>query len=228
MKLLLIEDDSETLTYIAGGLRSNQHTIDEARTGVEGLALAMTGAHDVIIVDRMMPGIDGLALVKMLRAGGSKTPILFLTTMSGIDDRVEGLDAGGDDYLVKPFAFAELLARVHALGRRSAPIGGEVVTRLSAQDLEIDLLKRTASRRGVAIDLQPQEYRLLEYLTRNAGRVVTRKMLLEQVWDLHFDPGTNIVESHMSRLRAKLDPGKQGSAELIQTVRGAGYILRAD
>src|SRR5690348_17471038 len=171
----------------------------------------------------MLPGIDGLSLVRQLRAEGRQTPVLFLTTMSGLDDRVEGLEGGGDDYLVKPFAFSELLARVNAITRRH---GESEPTRLRAADLEMDLIRRTASRAGKSIDLQPQEFRLLEYLLRNAGRVVTRAMLLENVWDLHFDPRTNIVETHLSRLRSKVDRGF--GAELIHTVRGAGYTLRAD
>jgi two-component system OmpR family response regulator len=191
------------------------------------LAQAKGGHYETIIVDRMLPGLDGLEIVKALRKAGDTTPILFLTTMTGIDDRVEGLEAGGDDYLVKPFALAELLARIAALGRRSPVIGGEMSNRLEVQGLQIELVSRKVSRDGAEIDLQPQEFKLLMYLARNAGRIVTRKMLLEQVWDLHFDPGTNIVESHMSRLRTKLNPDK-ARTDLIQTVRGAGYILRAD
>jgi len=169
--------------------------------------------------------MDGLSLVKQLRAEGNHTPVLFLTTMSGLDDRVEGLQAGGDDYLVKPFAFPELLARVHAITRRGNTPSAEPV-RLCAGDLEMDLIRRTVHRAGKAIDLQAQEFRLLEYLMRNMGRVVTRAMLLENVWDLHFDPRTNIVETHMSRLRGKVDRGH--GDELIHTVRGSGYILRAE
>jgi two-component system OmpR family response regulator len=174
----------------------------------------------------MLPGLDGLSLVRRMREEGSQTPVLFLTTMSGLDDRVEGLQAGADDYLVKPFAFPELLARVYAITRRSQRAGESEPVRLRVGDLEIDLIRRTVQRAGRTIELQAQEFRLLEFLMRNIGRVVTRTMLLEKVWDLHFDPRTNIVETHMSRLRGKVDRGF--GAELIHTVRGAGYTLRAD
>ncbi len=223
MKILLIEDDQETADYVARGLREQGHVIDHAATGRDGLFLAGGGGHDVLVVDRMMPGLDGLGLVRTLREAGVKTPVLFLTALGGVGDRVRGLEAGGDDYLVKPFAFAELLARVNALARR--PPLAEVQTVLSAGDLEMDLLKRVVTRGGVRVELQPREFQLLEYLLRNAERVVTRTMLLEAVWDFHFDPKTNIVETHMSRLRAKL--AQPGGPELIHTVRGAGYALRA-
>jgi two-component system OmpR family response regulator len=223
MKILLIEDDAETAAYISTGLSELGHVVDRAVTGRDGLFLATEGRHDLAIVDRMLPGMDGLAIVRTMRAAGNRTPILILTTMGGIDDRVEGLDAGADDYLVKPFAFTELTARVNALARR--PALAEVQTVLRVADLEIDLLKRTVARQGRAIELQPREFRLLEYLMRNAGRVVTRTMLLEQVWDFHFDPQTNVVETHISRLRAKIDKGF--GQELIRTVRGAGYCLGA-
>jgi two-component system OmpR family response regulator len=172
----------------------------------------------------MLPGIDGLGIVKTIRGAGVKTPVLFLTTLGGIDDRVEGLEAGGDDYLVKPFAFAELLARMNALARRSSPT--EVQTLLRVADLELDLLKRSVARGGKRIDLQPQEFKLLEYLMRHAGRVLTRTMLLESVWEFHFDPQTTVVETHISRLRSKIDQGF--GVPLIHTVRGAGYCLRED
>ena len=223
MRVLLIEDDRETAGHIVHALESQGHSVKQVHDGIEGLVQARAGEHSALIVDRMLPGMDGLSLVKQLRAEGRQTPVLFLTTMSGLDDRVEGLEGGGDDYLVKPFAFSELLARVNAITRRH---GESEPTRLRAADLEMDLIRRTASRSGKSIDLQPQEFRLLEYLLRNAGRVVTRTMLLENVWDLHFDPRTNIVETHLSRLRSKIDRGF--GAELIHTVRGAGYILRAD
>jgi two-component system, OmpR family, response regulator len=223
MKVLVIEDDAETAACIKGGLAQNDHIVDHAAEGRDGLFLAAGGGYDVAIVDRMLPGLDGLALVKTLRGGGVKTPVLFLTTMGGIDDRVEGLNAGGDDYLVKPFASAELLARVNALARR--PALAAAATMLRVADLEIDLLKRSVTRNGRVIELQPREFKLLECLMRQAGRVVTRTMLLEQVWDFHFDPKTNIVETHVSRLRAKVDRGFD--AELIQTIRGSGYLLRA-
>ena len=225
MKILLIEDDKETAAHIVYALQGEGHEVTVCHNGLEGLETARAGGHAALIVDRMLPGLDGLTLVRRLRDEANNTPALFLTTMSGLNDRVEGLQAGGDDYLVKPFAFPELLARIHAIARRGAPAGGEPV-RLRAGDLEIDLIRRTVHRAGKAIDLQAQEFRLLEYLMRNLGRVVTRAMLLENVWDLHFDPRTNIVETHLSRLRGKVDRGHGG--ELIHTVRGSGYILRAE
>ncbi len=223
MKILVIEDDAETAEWLANGLAQHGHVVDRAPDGRDGLFQAASGVYDALIVDRMLPGIDGLALVKTLRGADVRTPVLFLTALGGIDDRVEGLDAGGDDYLTKPFAFAELLARVHALARR--PPITDVETVLHAGDLEMDLLKRTVRRAGRQIALQPQEFRLLEYLLRNAERVVTRTMLLENVWDFHFDPQTSVVETHISRLRGKVDRGF--GAELIHTVRGAGYVIRA-
>ena len=223
MKVLVIEDDAEMAAYIVKGLAEHGHVIDHASNGREGLFLADAGSYDVAIVDRMLPALDGLSLVKSLRGEGISTAVLFLTNLGGIDDRVEGLDAGGDDYLVKPFAFSELLARINALARRPAITAVE--TSLRFADLEIDLLKRSVVRSGRAIELQPREFKLLECLMRHAGRVVTRTMLLEMVWDFHFDPKTNIVETHMSRLRAKLDRGFE--SELIHTVRGSGYSLRA-
>jgi len=222
MKVLMIEDDQETSAYVARGLREQGHVVDLAATGRDGLFLATDGGHDVLIVDRMLPGLDGIGLVRALRGTGVKAPVLFLTALGGVGDRVRGLEAGGDDYLVKPFAFAELLARVNALARR--PPLTDTPTALRAGDLEMDLLKRAVTRAGGAVELQPREFQLLEYLLRNADRVVTRTMLLEAVWDFHFDPRTNIVETHMSRLRAKLS--RDGGAELIHTVRGAGYVLR--
>ncbi len=223
MKILLIEDDTETSAYIAHGLREQGHVVDVAAVGRDGLFLATGGGHDVLIVDRMLPGLDGIGLVRALRQTGVKTPVLFLTALGGVGDRVQGLEAGGDDYLVKPFAFAELLARINALARR--PPLSDTPTVLRTGDLEVDLLKRTVARSGKAIALQPREFQLLEYLMRNADRVVTRTMLLEAVWDFHFDPRTNIVETHISRLRSKL--AQHGGVEPIHTVRGAGYMLRA-
>jgi len=223
MKVLIVEDDAETADYIVNGLTEHGHVVDHAHNGREGLFLAGAGAYEVAVVDRMLPGLDGLSLVKALRGDGVKTAVLFLTNLGGIDDRVEGLDAGGDDYLVKPFAFSELLARVNALGRR--PVTPTVDTVLRVADLDMDLLKRGVTRAGKTIELQPREFKLLECLMRNAGRVVTRTMLLELVWDFHFDPKTNIVETHMSRLRAKVDRGFD--CELIHTIRGSGYSLRA-
>jgi two-component system, OmpR family, response regulator len=223
MKVLVVEDDAETADYIVNGLSAHGHVVDHAGNGPDGLFLAGAGGYEVAVVDRMLPGLDGLSLVKALRNDGVGTAVLFLTNLDGIDDRVEGLEAGGDDYLVKPFAFSELLARVNALGRRPAKAATETV--LQAGDLEMDLLKRWVARAGKVIELQPREFKLLECLMRHAGRVVTRTMLLEMVWDFHFDPKTNIVETHMSRLRAKVDRGFD--CQLIHTVRGAGYLLRA-
>lgn len=223
MKILLIEDDSATARHIVRSLRQHGHVVDHASNGRDGLFLAAGEAYDVMIVDRMLPGLDGLAIVKTIRGADIKTPVLFLTTLGGIDDRVAGLEAGGDDYLVKPFAVAELLARVNALARRPPIANAETTLRVA--DLEIDLLKRTVVRGGRRIELQPQEFKLLEYLARNTGRVVTRTMLLENVWDFHFDPQTSVVETHISRLRGKLDRGFD--IELIHTVRGSGYCLRA-
>ena len=222
MKLLLVEDDKEAAAYLKRALSEAGHMVDYAATGREGLMLAAGEAYDVIVLDRMLPQLDGLAILRTIRASGVKTPVLLLTALGGIDDRVEGLEAGGDDYLVKPFAFAELLARVNALARR--PPTQDVQTALQVSDLTLDLLKRAVTRNGTRIELQPREFQLLEYLMRHAGRVVTRTMLLESVWDFHFDPKTNIVETHMSRLRAKVDRGQPH--ELIHTVRGAGYCLR--
>lgn len=225
MKILLIEDDDETAGYVARTLRKEGHTVERARDGQEGYTLASTHSHDVAIIDRMLPSSDGLNLVKTLRAEQWNVPALFLTTMSGIRDRVDGLAAGGDDYLVKPFAISELVARVNSLGRRTERRGAEHKTHLQVGDLELDLLSRTAKRDGQQLNLQLQEFRVLEYLVRHAGQVVTRTMLLENVWQLHFDPNTNIVESHMSRIRTKLD--KPFPKHMIETIRGSGYLLRA-
>ena len=223
MKVLLIEDDPQTSAYIKRGLQELGHVVELAANGRDGLFLAGAQTYDVMIVDRMLPALDGLSMVKMIWAGGVKTPVLFLTTMAGIGDRVQGLEAGGDDYLVKPFAFAELLARLNALARR--PPLAPVETVLRVADLEMDLIGRRVTRAGQRIELKPREFRLLEYLMRHAGEVVTRTMLLEDVWDFHFDPKTNIVETHISRLRSKVDRGFGN--ELIETVRGSGYLLRA-
>src|SRR6266850_5884669 len=223
MKILLVEDDAATAAWVANGLKELGHVVDHAQTGREGVILAAAQSYDVLIVDRMLPGLDGLGVVGTVRSAGVKSPVLFLTALGSIEDRVRGLNAGGDDYLVKPFAFAELLARVNALARR--PPLSDTPTVLQAGDLEIDLLRRTVVRGGKTIDLQPREFQLLAFLMRNLDRVVTRTMLLEAVWDFHFDPTTNIVETHISRLRSKLS--QYGGAELIHTVRGAGYALRA-
>jgi two-component system OmpR family response regulator len=222
MKLLVIEDDAETRRFIARGLQEAGHTVDQAATGRDGLFLAAGGGHDVIITDRMLPGPDGIAIVRTLRAAGIATPVLMLTARGQVADRVDGLSAGADDYLVKPFAFAELLARVEALARR--PPLNAAPTTLRLADLELDLLARRVTRAGTEVALQPREFRLLEFLLRRPGQVVTRTMLLEGVWDFHFDPRTSVVETHVSRLRGKLDPL---GPPLIHTVRGAGYVLRA-
>ena len=223
MKILVIEDDVQTLAYLSKGLTEENHTVDGAINGLDGLELAQTRTYDVAIVDRMLPGIDGLQLVKTLRKSGGQVKVLFLTSLGGIDDRVEGLEVGGDDYLTKPFAFSELLARLSALGRRPTAKSDTTVLRVS--DLELNLIKRSVMRAGQAIDIQPREFRLLEYMMRNVGRVLTRTMLLERVWDIHFDPKTNVVETHMSRLRSKIDLPFE--SHLIETIRGSGYKLNA-
>jgi two-component system OmpR family response regulator len=222
LKILLIEDDRETADYIANGLREEGHVVAQVTSGREGFNSSMGNGFDLLIVDRMIPDLDGLNLVKSLRAAINHTPVLFLTALDGVEDRVSGLNAGGDDYLVKPFAFSELVARVAALGRRPHAI--TVETKLRVLDLELDLLSRTVRRRGELIELQPREFRLLEYLMRHSGQVVTRTMLLEQIWDIHFEPRTNVVETHISRLRSKVDKGFE--AELIHTVRKSGYCVR--
>ncbi|MGE5270725.1 MAG: winged helix-turn-helix domain-containing protein [Thiohalocapsa sp.] len=222
MKLLIVEDDRETASYLAKGLSESGYAIDHAGDGRDGLFLATSGRYDAIILDRMLPGMDGLALLGALRGAGIRTPALILSALGSVDDRVKGLRSGGDDYLVKPFAFSELLARIEALLRR----GGETasVTKLRVADLELDLLSRSVRRGDKAIDLLPREFQLLEYLMRNAGHVVTRTMLLENVWDYHFDPQTNVIDVHVSRLRAKIDKGF--GEPLLHTVRGAGYMIR--
>src|SRR5271169_5365815 len=222
MNFLIIEDDAGTADSIIGDLKARGHEAVVATNGREGFELAIAERFDAIVLDRMMPELDGLGVVTLLRAEGVSTPVLFLTNLSGVDDRVDGLEAGGDDYLVKPFAFEELMARLTALARR--PTLGSSPTLLAAGDLEMNLLTRTVRRGGEEIALQAREFRLLEFLLRGEGRVATRKMLLEQVWDFHFDPRTNIVETHISRLRTKIDLGREPS--LIQTVRGLGYCLR--
>jgi len=223
MKILVIEDDKTTSDHLRQGLANNGHQAELAADGKTGLAMARTGNFDVLVVDRMLPQLDGLSIVKALRDAGNHTAILLLTTMSGLDDRVEGLEAGADDYLVKPFAMPELLARLNALARR--PPANNVQTVLRLGGLELDLLKREVRRDGQLVDLQPQEFKLLEYLMRSDGRIVTKTMLLEHVWGFHFDPQTTVVETHMSRLRAKLDRGHDKS--MIITQRGVGYRLVA-
>ena len=223
MKLLLIEDDQRAAGYVAGGLRESGHSVDHAADGAEGLTLALASRYDVIIADRMLPHLDGLAVVQTLRAQGVATPILILSALAKVDDRVRGLRAGGDDYLTKPFAFSELLARIEVLQRRRT--ASEPVTRLKVADLDMDLVTRKVTRGGRPVDLTAREYRLLEYLMRHAGQVVTRTMLLENVWDLHFDPDTNVIDVHVSRLRQAL--GGTNLAPLVHTVRGSGYVFEA-
>ncbi|MDE3081564.1 MAG: response regulator transcription factor [Paracoccaceae bacterium] len=223
MRILLIEDDDSTASYVVRGLTEAGHTCDRLDDGADGLFQASREEYDILIADRMLPGLDGLSMIRALRAAGKRMPVLFLTAVGGVDDRVEGLEAGADDYLVKPFAFAELMARVNALSRR--PPGQEVQTVLRVGDLELDLVRRTARRGEVRIDLLPKEFTLLEVLMRNAERVVTRTMLLERVWDFHFDPQTSVVETHISRLRAKID--KPFAVPLLHTIKNAGYSLRA-
>ena len=224
MRILLIEDEPRMAAVVCQELTEAGHQVDLAVDGPSGLARAMEASHDVAIIDRLLPGFDGLTLTRKLRAAAVRTPVLFLTTMSGVDDRVEGLEAGADDYLAKPFATAELLARLNALARRP-PLAG-IATVLRIADLEMDLIARSVRRATLPIELQPREFQLLEFLMRNAGSLVTRRQLLEQVWDFHFDPQTNIVETHMSRLRAKIDRGFD--PWLIKTVRGSGYMMRDD
>jgi two-component system OmpR family response regulator len=222
MRVLVIEDDKETALFLQKSLKENGHTADLAADGEAGLALATDVAYDVLIVDRMLPRLDGLSVIKSLRAEGNRTPVLILSALGEVDDRVKGLRAGGDDYLTKPYAYSELLARVEALGRRTAP--EEQQTRIAVGDLVLDRLSHRVTRGGEHILLQPREYRLLEYLMQHAGQVVTRTMLLEHVWDYHFDPQTNVIDVHVSRLRAKID--KNFDKPLLHTVRGAGYTIR--
>ncbi len=221
MKILVIEDDKTTGAYIADGLREEGHIVDLIEDGRDGLVKASVSDYDLLIVDRMLPGLDGMSLVKTLRGAGNETPALFLTSLGGVDDRIEGLNAGGDDYLVKPFAFGELSARVAALARRPRTTQQETVLR--AGDLEMDLVRRQVTRAGQAIDLLPREFAMLEHLLRRKGRVQTRTMLLEAIWDISFDTHTNVVETQISRLRAKVD--KPFETELIKTVRGSGYRI---
>jgi two-component system OmpR family response regulator len=223
MRVLVIEDDAETARYIAKGLGESGYTVDVATDGKDGLLLVVSEDYDVAVVDRMLPGLDGLSVVETLRRAGKHTPVLFLSALGAVEDRVRGLRGGGDDYLVKPFAFSELLARVEALSRRRG--GAPTETLLRAGDLEMDVLSRTVRRGDTPIQLQPREFTLLEYLLRHAGQVVTRTMLLEHVWGYHFDPQTNVTDVHISRLRQKIDRGFD--KPLLHTIRGAGYSLRA-
>jgi two-component system OmpR family response regulator len=222
MRILLIEDDREAAAYLSKALREAGHVPDHAADGETGAAMAADGGYEVLVVDRMLPKRDGLSIVEELRKRGDQTPALFLSALGQVDDRVAGLRAGGDDYLAKPYAFSELLARVEALGRRQKPGTAETMYRVG--DLELDRLGHTVTRSSQVIPLQPREFRLLEYLMKHAGQVVTRTMLLENVWDYHFDPQTNVIDVHVSRLRAKIDKGF--GEPLLHTVRGAGYMIR--
>ena len=222
VKILLIEDDREAASYLMQALDEAGHITHHAADGETGYAMASGMDYDVLIVDRMLPRRDGLSIVESLRAEDDKTPVLILSALGEVDDRVTGLRAGGDDYLTKPYAFAELLARVEVLARRSSP--SEAATSYAVGGLSLDRLSRKVERDGESILLQPREFRLLEYLMKNAGKVVTRTMLLENVWDYHFDPQTNVIDVHMSRLRSKIDKGH--ASPLLQTVRGAGYMIR--
>lgn len=221
MRLLLIEDDFSVAEYIVKGLKESGYTVEHASDGKTGLVKATTEEYDALIVDRMLPNVDGLTIIQTLRAANDSTPALILSALGEVDDRVKGLKAGGDDYLVKPFAFAELLARIEVILRRHE--SSSTVTRLKVADLEMDLLAHKVTRAGLVFNLQPREYKLLEYLMRHAGQVVTRTMLLENVWDYHFDPQTNVIDVHISRLRQKIDKGFD--RPLLNTVRGAGYML---
>jgi two-component system, OmpR family, response regulator len=225
MRILVVEDDKDVAGFIVRGLKEAGHVVEHAANGRDGLFLATSEAFDAIVLDRMLPGgIDGLNILELLRGQKNPVPVLILSALADVDERVRGLKAGGDDYLTKPFAFSELLARIEALYRRGKAEGP--VTKLVVEDLELDLLSRQVKRAGQKIDLQPREFRLLEYLMRHAGQVVTRTMLLEGVWDYHFDPQTNVIDVHVSRLRQKVD--KPFPSALIHTVRNAGYMLRAD
>ncbi len=223
MRILVIEDDREAASYLVKALTEASHVADQAFDGDSGLELASQGQYDVLVVDRMLPKREGLSVISDLRSGGTRTPVLILSALGQVDDRVTGLRAGGDDYLPKPYAFSELLARIEVLARRSAPQEAETVYRVS--DLELDRLSRKVQRAGEPILLQPREFRLLEYLMKNAGTVVTRTMLLEKVWDYHFDPQTNVIDVHVSRLRGKIEKGFD--RPILHTVRGAGYMLKA-
>ncbi|MEZ5894332.1 MAG: response regulator transcription factor [Parvularculaceae bacterium] len=222
MRILLVEDDAEAAAYAAKGLREAGHVVDHALDGETGRNMAAAGGYDAYVIDRMLPKMDGLSLLSNRRGDGDQTPALFLSALGEVDDRVQGLKAGGDDYLVKPYALSELLARIEALGRRRAT-PTDVVTRYKVADLELDVLTRAVRRADRKIDLQPREFRLLEYLMRHAGQVVTRTMLLENVWEYHFDPQTNVIDVHISRLRSKID--KDFDKPLLKTIRGAGYKL---
>lgn len=224
MRILVLEDEKQLGPWIENGLKEEGHVVDLFANGKDALVAATVNTYDLLVLDRMVPDLDGLSVLKSLRASKNTTPVIFLTALGEVEDRVEGLQAGGDDYLVKPFSFVELSARVNALGRRPAIHAGKAEdTRLQFEDLTIDLLKRDVTRQGVTIDLSQKEFQLLEYFARRPGRVITRTMLLEQVWDMSFDPTTSVVETHISRLRAKID--KPFGGELIKTRRGTGYVF---
>ena len=231
MRVLVIEDDAATADYLGKGLRETGHVVDIARTGRDGLFLALNGAFDAIITDRMLPGPDGLSILRALRASGNRTPVLIVTAMGEVEARVDGLDAGADDYLAKPFAFSELRARLDAMTRRAAATQEGEPSVLRAADVELNLLRRTVRRAGQPVELLPTELRLLEFMMRHPGQVLTRTMLLERVWDFNFDPTTNVVDVHVSRLRRKLDAARLAGADgppLIRTLRGAGYVFGGD
>jgi two-component system OmpR family response regulator len=224
MKVLLVEDNERVARFVTKGLRESGHVVDHADNGRDGMFLATSEPYDTIIMDRMLPGqVDGLSIIEVMRKAGNRTPILILSALSDVDERIRGLKSGGDDYLTKPFAFGELLARLDALTRRSQ--GAQAATSLAVGDLHLDLLSRKVTRGERAVVLLPQEFKLLEYLMRHAEQVVTRTMLLENVWDYHFDPQTNVVDVHISRLRQKIDSGSEPS--LLRTVRNAGYMMTA-
>ena len=222
MRILVIEDDADTAAYMFKGLKESGYVVDHAADGRDGMFHAMSGNYDALIVDRMLPNVDGLSIIQAIRTAGIKTPALILSALGAVDDRVKGLKAGGDDYLTKTYAFSELLARTEVLARRRGSRGEETVYRVA--DLELNRLSHQVSRAGQDLQLQPREFRLLEYLMRHAGQVVTRTMLLENVWDYHFDPQTNVIDVHISRLRSKIDKGF--TQPLLHTVRGAGYMIR--
>lgn len=221
-KILLIEDDTQVADYVSSGLKKQGYAVDMAHDGISGRLSAMKGGHDLLIVDRMLPGKDGVSIVEEVRASGSSVPVLFLSALGDVDDRIRGLKAGGDDYLVKPFSIEELYARIEVLLRRRSDTSAPP-TRLKVADLELDLLSQKVTRGGKNLNLQPREFRLLEYLMKHAGQIVTRTMLLENVWEYHFDPQTNVIDVHVSRLRQKID--KDFDKQLLNTIRGAGYML---
>ncbi len=225
MRLLVIEDDERVLNYITKGMKEAGHAVDTAENGKDGLFLATTETYDAMIVDRMLPELDGLTIIQTIRGSGNNTPVLILSALGDVDDRVKGLRSGGDDYLVKPFAFSELLARIEVMDRRKSSAGGNVTATLTVGDIKLDQLARKVTRGDETIELQTREFRLLEYLLKNKGQIVTRTMLLEAVWDYHFDPQTNVIDVKISRLRKKIGD-KEG--KIIKTVRGAGYIIEEE